>query len=180
MGQGLVIAEVYRDAARVTLALLLQGLFEVSVSAAEHQQLPTARHDLVHPAQYQGKALLRGDSTDHRKQRRISLLVKPAVALQRGLTQGLTCKTFGPVAMADMNIFGWVPHRFVHCIENANQLVTPGTQQTVQAAALLRGLDFTGVGRADCAQVIGVVKAGFHERHLAVKFKAVDRKGGGR
>ena len=81
MGQGLVIAQVHRDAARVTLALLLQGLLQVDIAAAEHQQLPTARHDLVHPGKHQGQALLRGDTADHRKQRRIGLLGKPAVTL---------------------------------------------------------------------------------------------------
>ena len=58
-------------------------------------------------------------------------------------------------------------------------MVTPGTQQAVQAETLLRGLDFTGVRRANRAQMVGVVQAGFHERHLAVEFKAVDSKGGG-
>ena len=82
--------------------------------------------------------------------------------------------------MADEGVCGGVPYGLIDCIQNASQLVTPGAQQAVQAAALLRGLDFTGVGRADCAQVVGVVQARFHERYLAVEFKAVDRKGGGR
>ena len=82
--------------------------------------------------------------------------------------------------MADEGVCGRVPHRLIHRVENARQPVTPGAQQAVQAAALLRGLDFTGVARADRAQLVGVVQAGFHERHLAMEFKAVDRKGGGR
>ena len=174
VGQGLVIAQMHRHPARMAYGLLLQGLLQPGLTAAQHQQLPSLRHDLVHPGQHQRQTFLLGDAANQRKQRRISLLAQPATALQGGFAQGLASHAGRRVGMVDQGVRAWAPHRLIHRIEDAGELRVPPTQQAIEATALFRCLDFAGIAGADSAQMVGIVQAGFHEGHLAMELQAVE------
>ena len=174
VGQGLVVAQVHRHPARMAYGLLLQGLLQPGLTAAQHQQLPSLRHDLVHPGQHQRQTFLLGDAANQRKQRRISLRGQAAVALQGGLTQGLAKHAGGRVDMLDQGICAWAPNRLIHRIEDAAELLAPAAQQAIEATTLLRCLDFAGIAGADSAQMVGIVQAGFHEGYLAMELQAVE------
>ncbi len=72
-----------------------------------------------------------------------------------------------------MGIVAGAPVAVVDAIEDAAEPIGARGQQTLQAAAVLGGLDFPCIGGADGADPVGVHQAALDEGQLVVEFQAV-------
>ena len=179
VGQRLVIVQAHRHLSRVRLRLRCQRMLQSGVATAQHQQLPATAHHFLDAAEHQRQAFLFGEPADQRKQRRIGQGLQTGLGLQSGFVERLAGQVAPIKRVGQQGIVARVPDAAVHAVQDAAQVRSAAAQQPVQAEALLRGLDFAGVGGADGADVVGVDQGGFHERHLPIKLQPVDAESAG-
>ena len=177
MRHRLVVADGDADRFGGGRSALAKGLFQPAVAAAEQGELASLRQQFVQAAEHQVQALLLTQPAHDCKQRLVGRHGQAERPLQRRLATGLACGVLHIEAVGQLHVGRRIPDCRVDRVQDAGEHAGATAQQAIEAAALLGRLDFARVGRADRGELVGVVKAGFHERQLAVVFEPIDAKG---
>ena len=173
MCQGLVVAHPQHGLSGVTRDGLPNGMFDVRIATAQHQQLPTPGHQIIQHRWNQVQAFLLAQPGDRHAQHRIGAYLQPYRFLQGAFRLALAGHLSGIEVGVDQRVGRGIPDGVIHAIQNARDMVGAVTQHAVQATTLLRGHDLAGIAGADGRDGIGELQTGLHERKLAIKLDAV-------
>ena len=168
---------VHLEAGGYPAGVLLLGPAEqvhiLGIAHAQHHQLHVFIHDFADDPVHQVQALLIAQAADDGDDGRFRLHIQAQFHLQGALAFGLAAQIVHRVTGGNEGIvFGVVLHH-VDAVEHAGQVVPLGAEQAVHSFAVVRGLDFFGVGGADGGDLIGIYQAGLHEVGAAVAFQLV-------
>ncbi len=162
--QRLVIAERHPDPAGMSLRRCREAGFEIAVAAAKQDE-PAAECDQPRQGgEQEVEPLLRGQPGDRAEQRRITVRRDAKSLRQRPLSRGLPRRRIvDAIAARQQGIFFRRPDKRVDAVQNPGQHIGAAAQQPVETPAEGRGLDFSGISRADRRQTVGIKQPGFEE-----------------
>src|ERR1700722_8191217 len=117
------------------------------------------------------EALLIGEAGDDADQGPVQLRGKTHCLKKMALAFGLAAQIVGGKMGRNKRIGFGTPFRIIDSVQNAAELIVARPKQTVEAEAILGGLNFASVSGTYGGDGIGKNDAAFQEADHAIKFK---------
>ena len=168
VGQLFVVTDVGYETAFIAFFHIAHIVFIAGIACTEEHKLERfVFHDILQHFHYQLKALLLRHACDHSKNRKIFPFFKPETLLKPLLALCLSASASGREMCGNQCVLCRIESNGINPVQNSAQIGSAGIQNGPKTFGIIVRFDFFRIGRADSADFIRKIAAGFQKIRCA-------------